>query len=59
MSNCVDLAFATPLTPLYLVILGSIAAAVVANILRERRLVSQIVGGMVLIPLILRLLLVK
>jgi len=59
MARYVDLAFATPLTPVYLVILGAIVVAVVANILRERRLVWQIIGGMVLIPLTLRLLLVK
>lgn len=59
MFHYVSLALATPLTPVYLVILAAITAGVVVNILRERRLASQIVAGMVLVPLILRLLLIK
>lgn len=59
MSHYLALAFATPLTPVYLLILASLTAGVVVNILRERKLASQIVAGMVLVPLILRLLLIK
>lgn len=53
------LALSSWLTPLYLLMLATTIVAVIANILRERKLSAQIVGAMVLVPLILRLLLVK
>lgn len=53
------LATASWLTPIYLLMLAVTVVAVAANILREEKLSAQIVGGMVLIPLVLRLLLVK
>jgi hypothetical protein len=54
-----SLAVSSWLTPIYLLMLAIVIIAVTANILRERRLSAQIVGGMVLAPLILRLLLIK
>lgn len=54
-----SLAVSSWLTPIYLLMLAIVIIAVTANILRERRLSAQIVGGMVLVPLILRLLLIK
>jgi hypothetical protein len=53
------LATSSWLTPIYLLMLAATIMAVAANILRERKLSAQIVGGMVLVPLILRLLLIK
>lgn len=47
------------LTPIYLVVLATITVAVIRNILEEEKLSSQIVGALVLIPLVLRLLLIK
>lgn len=54
-----SLAVSSWLTPIYLLMLAIVIIAVTANILRERKLSAQIVGGMVLVPLILRLLLIK
>lgn len=53
------LATASWLTPIYLLMVAITVAAVVANVLKQRRLSAQIVGGMVLVPLLLRLLMVK
>ncbi len=53
------LATANWLTLIYLIMLAVTVVAVAVNILREEKLSAQIVGGMVLIPLMLRLLLVK
>ena len=52
-------AVASGLTPIYLVVLATITVAVIRNILEEEKLSSQIVGALVLIPLVLRLLLIK
>ncbi|OPZ62850.1 MAG: hypothetical protein BWY85_01945 [Firmicutes bacterium ADurb.Bin506] len=53
------LATASWLTPIYLLMVAITVVAVVANVLKQRKLSAQIVGGMVLVPLVLRLLLVK
>lgn len=59
MSRYLNLAFAGWLTPIYLLILAVIAVAVIYNIMQEEKPLAQIVGGMVLIPLLLRLFLIK
>lgn len=59
MSNYLSFAFASWLTPIYLVILAVITAGVITNILKEEKIPAQIVGGIILIPLVLRLLLIK
>ena len=59
MSKYLSYAFASWLTPIYLIILAIITVAVIQNILKEEKLLSQIVGGLILIPLVLRLLLIK
>ncbi len=53
------LATASWLTPIYLLMVAITVVAIVANVLQQRKLSAQIVGGMVLVPLLLRLLLVK
>ncbi|MCR4424874.1 MAG: hypothetical protein NUW23_01605 [Firmicutes bacterium] len=59
MSNYLRFATSGWLTPIYLLILAGIVLGVAANVVRERRMSAQIVGGMVLIPLLLRLTLIK
>lgn len=53
------LATSSWLTGMYLIMLAVTIVAVAVNIIRERRFSAQLAGGMVLIPLILRLMLVK
>ncbi|NMA61806.1 MAG: hypothetical protein GX956_07985 [Firmicutes bacterium] len=59
MSNYLSHAFASWLTPIYLIVLAIITVAVMQNVLKEEKALAQIVGGIILIPLVLRLLLIK
>lgn len=59
MKQYFSYAFAGWLTPIYLLILALITAAVVKNILDEEKPLNQVIGGIVLIPLLLRLFLIK
>lgn len=59
MSKYFGLAFSSWLTAVYLLLLALIAGAVIQNILQEEKPLGQIVGGAVLIPLLLRLFLIK
>lgn len=59
MKQYLSLAFASWLTPFYLIILALIVWAVIKNILKEERFLHQIIGGLVLVPLLLRLFLIK
>jgi hypothetical protein len=47
------------MTVIYQVITGSVILMVVWNLFRERRLVEQMAAALVLIPLILRVLMIK
>ncbi|MGB4338233.1 MAG: hypothetical protein WBK10_06670 [Bacillota bacterium] len=53
------LATASWLTPVYLLMVAVTAVAVATNVLKQRSLSGQVIGGMVLVPLLLRLLMVK
>lgn len=53
------LATASWLTPVYLLMVAVTAVAVATNVLKQRSLSGQVIGGIVLVPLLLRLLMVK
>lgn len=59
MSSYFSNAFAGWLTPFYLLMLAAITLAVIQNIIKEKNLPQQIVGGLILVPLLLRLFLIK
>lgn len=59
MSSYFSNAWAGWLTPFYLLMLAAIALAVIQNVLKEKDLPKQIVGGLILVPLLLRLFLIK
>lgn len=47
------------MTVLYLVILGAVLALVIWNLFTEKRLLNQINAAMIIVPLLLRLLMIK
>ncbi len=59
MGNYLSLAFGSWLTPIYLIILAVLIWGVIENIVGEERLPEQVVGSLVLVPLLLRLFLIK
>jgi hypothetical protein len=59
VSNFFSNVFAGWLTPFYLLMLAVITLAVIQNVLDEEDLPQHIVGGLILVPLLLRLFLVK
>ncbi|NLL47507.1 MAG: hypothetical protein GX249_02890 [Firmicutes bacterium] len=51
--------FAGWLTPFYVLMLAVITLAVIQNVLKEENLPQQLVGGLILIPLLLRVFMIK